>query len=143
MTQISTLAPSDCNVKIVIYVDTAKARTGSTQGVYMVDNRAPRSANEGGPNLTTYCNTNDYICWRILPIDPDTHDSCAITSFDQSFAWGYGGNPKQSDPNAADVWVGRAENSGNYSTPINLLINENGGKNPVQLKITPTLNING
>jgi hypothetical protein len=142
MTQVSTPSPSDCNVKIVIYVDTAKARTGSTQGIYMVDNRAPRSTNEGSPNLNTYCNTNDYVCWRILPIDPDTHDVCAITSFDQSLAWGYGGNPKQADPNASDVWVGRAENAGNYQTPINLLISEN-GKNPVQLKICPCLNING
>ncbi|HEX2926289.1 MAG TPA: hypothetical protein VHP38_08550 [Ruminiclostridium sp.] len=138
MTQVS---PSDCNVKIVIYVDTAKARTGSTQGIYMVDNRAPKSSNEGTASLNTYCNTNDYICWRVMPIDPDTHDTVAITSFDQSLAWGYGGKPQASDTSNT-VWVGRAENSGCYQTPINLIISEN-GKNPVQLKITPSLNING
>lgn len=141
MTQASTPSPSDCNVKIVIYVDTAKARTGSTQGVYMVDNRAPKSYNEGTACLDTYCNTNDYICWRILPIDPDTHDSVAITSFDQSLAWGYGGQPKASD-NTNTVWVGRAENAGSNQTPINIIITES-FKNPVTLKINPILNVNG
>lgn len=141
MVQITKPSPSDCNVKIVIYVDTAKARTGSTQGIYMVDNRAPRSTNEGSATLNTYCNTNDYVSWRILPIDPDTHDTTVITSFDQSMAWGYGGNPTQSST-AGDVWVGRAENAGNYATPINILISES-GRNPVQLKINPSLNICG
>lgn len=141
MAQNTNLSPSDCNVKIVIYVDTAKARTGSTQGVYMVDNRTPKSINEGTTTLNTYCNTNDYICWRILPLDPDTHDKTAITGFDQSPAWGYGGQPNPaSDQN--DVWIGRAEASGNYTTPINILISEN-GRNPVELKINPSLNING
>ncbi len=142
MVQNTKPSPSDCNVKIVIYVDTAKARTGSTQGIYMVDNRAPRSTYEGSAVLNTYCNTNDYIAWRILPIDPDTHDTVAITSYDQSLAWGYGGSPSQATAEADNVWVGRAENNGNYQTPINLLISEN-GKNPVQLKISPSLNICG
>ncbi len=133
--------PSNCNIKILIFVDTSLARAGSINGIYMVDNRAPKSQNEGTANLKTYCNTNDYVCWQVKPIDPDTEDTVCITGFDQSYAWGYDGKPQEADkPSDGTVWVGRAENTGTYQTPINLLITER-GKNPINVRITPSLDI--
>jgi len=98
-----------CSVFIQIWVDTNALRSGSTNGVYLVDNRTNAGVHEGTPNLTTTVSQSTYICWQIANIDPESPALLSIQEIGNAPIWGASGQPLFA---AGNSWTGQAQTGG-------------------------------
>lgn len=134
-----TTPVSQCTVFIQVWVDTNAVQAGSTNGVYMVDNRTSRgSQKEGSGTLQTSCTMNSNICWTVLPIDPNftaAGGMIGMQSIGNSNAWGSSGQPQRID---GVTFTGTAQNPGtaNYQMGINVQLP---GKSGITLSLNPTV----
>lgn len=131
---------TSCSVFIQIWVDTNATQTGSTRGVYLVDNRvASGSQNEGSANLTTACTQNSNICWEIFTIDPNSTASVQIQSIGNSNAWGSSGQPQVASDNA-NAFTGQAQNPGaaGYQVNFNVTLGTGSG---FSVTVSPNVNV--
>jgi hypothetical protein len=128
---------SQCSVFIQIWIDTNAVQAGQTKGIYLVDNRTSGgSQNEGSVNLQTNCTRGSFICWTIIPIDPNfvaSGGSVQIQSIGNSNVWGDSGQPQR-----VDSWnfTGQAQSgtSGNYALGLNV---QAPGGSGISLSINP------
>lgn len=127
---------SQCTVFIQIWVDTNAVKTGQSTGIYMVDNRTAKgSTGEGSSSLQTMCTNNSFICWTVIPIDPNfitEGGQIVFQSIGNSNAWGYSGQPQKINVNQ---YTGQAQNEGTASYPLGLII-----QLPEQSEISALLN---
>jgi hypothetical protein len=137
---------SDCSVFVNIWVDTNAVSTGSTQGVYIVDNRGyqnPSSQNEGTASLVTQCSKNAKICWQAFVMNPASGDTVQLTGIGNSEAWGPSGQPEPASNNNSvtfpPAYTGMAQNTGtnNYTASFNVQLS--GGS---VIPVTANLGIN-
>lgn len=131
-----TTPVSQCTVFIQVWIDTNAVQAGSTNGVYMVDNRTSvGSKKEGSNTLQTSVTKNANICWTVMSIDPNfatVGGDIQLQSIGNSNAWGASGQPQRLNPS---TFTGTAQNAGmaGYSMGINVQL-------PGQSGITLTLN---
>jgi hypothetical protein len=132
----TTIPVSDCSVFIQIWVDTNALQSGSTAGVYLVDNMLNNgSSSEGTPNLSTNVSQNTKICWQVFNINPNSQDNLTIQSIGNASVWGFTGQPEQA-PDVAGAWTGQAQNTG--SAPYTITFISDGGDT---VTVTPQMNV--
>lgn len=132
--------PSTSPVQVQIWVDDNAVSTGSTQGVYLVDNRAASgSANEGTPGLTTAISNGTDICWQVFLINPKSESQVTISSIGNSGAWGFSGQPQPASDNP-NAYVGTVQNPGQFSYPLAINVQVKGGSG-VTLPLNPNLSV--
>ncbi len=121
---------SDCSVFINIWVDTNAVVSGSSQGVYAVDNRGaqnPSSQNEGTASLVTQCTTGAKICWQAFSMNPNSGDTVQLTAIGNSPAWGNSGQPLPApgtSSSSTPAFTGIAQVAGNngYTASFNVML---------------------
>lgn len=110
---MSSVSVSKCTTFIQIWVDSNALQNGSTQGIYLVDNRIDNgSTNEGTPFLCTSVVIGTHICWRIFNIDPNAQTQLQLQSISDASVWGASGQA-QAVAGSHDTFTGTAERAGN------------------------------
>lgn len=131
---------ASCPVQIQIWVDDNAVTTGSSAGVYLVDNRIlSGSQSEGSANLTTACSKSSGICWQVYLINPTSTATVQIQSISNSPAWGFSGQPQRA-PDNPNAFTGTAENAGAAQYTIGLNVQVAGGSG-VPVSVTPSVNV--
>ncbi|MEO4046620.1 hypothetical protein AAFN46_05945 [Pseudomonas sp. CAU 1711] len=129
---------TNCPVQIQIWVDDNAVSTNSRAGVYLVDNRvASGSEAEGTPNLATACSQGTNVCWQVMLINPKSTSNVSIQSIGNSGAWGFSGQPQRAPDNAA-AFTGTVQNSGNFSYPLAINVQVQGGSG-VTVNLSPSV----
>lgn len=124
------------SVFIQIWVDTNALQNGSTNGVYVADNRVSNgSQNEGTASLTTNASNGSVVNWQVFNIDPTSMGAIGIQAISNSNAWGSGGQP-QTDSTYGG-FSGQVQNTG--TAPYSVTFNAQ--KQPGSAAITTTINL--
>jgi hypothetical protein len=124
------------SVFIQIWVDTNALQNGSTEGVYVIDNRISNgSQNEGTASLTTSATNGSTVNWQIFNIDPTNTGTIGIQTISNSNAWGPGGQP-QADTTYGG-FSGQLQNAGTAGYSVTF----NAQKQPGSAAITTTVNL--
>lgn len=124
------------SVFVQIWVDTNALQNGSTNGVYVVDNRVSNgSQNEGTASLTTNASNGSTVNWQVFNIDPTSTGLIGIQAISNSNAWGPGGQP-QADPTYGG-FSAQVQTTG--TAPYSITFNAQ--KQPGSAAITTTVNL--
>jgi len=136
---VNPLATYQVSVAVTIAVDTSyvisQGGVNVTTGVYMFDNQLNHgSTGEGTLELTSNVNSGAFIGFEVVPIDPNTGDTVAITGFNvsQGNVFGGQGYPIQQQPN---YWIGQAVNAGQQTYQIQIKVTS-GGLRPTNIYVT-------
>ena len=110
---------------VLIVVDVAAAMAGKgPSALYMMDNRKLEgSTGEGTTELHTHCSIGDAIYWQAIPVNyENAADTVVITGIQTSSGkvFGFDGAPK---PIGFGIWQGTAENAGNDTYQVRVLVN--------------------
>ncbi|ANN78031.1 hypothetical protein [Bordetella flabilis] len=101
---------TDCDIQIRILIDDNTVQNGTSNGVYIMDNRVGAgSGAEGASNLNTVANINEKICWRVEPLNPSSQSTFTIQSIGEISAWGYTGGPGISPDLGESAYTGTVE----------------------------------
>jgi hypothetical protein len=98
------IAPNQCTVFVQVWADVNALQQGSTTGCYAVSNRSQQSSGEGTPNLNVNVITGSYVCWSVLPIDPQYTGQFQITGVGAQSGWDA---PPQQVPNVPNLFTGQ------------------------------------
>ncbi|HEX7635373.1 MAG TPA: hypothetical protein VF427_08855 [Noviherbaspirillum sp.] len=129
---------TDCPVQIQIWVDDNAVQTGSTAGVYLVDNRvASGSEAEGTSSLSTASSLNSNICWQVFLINSQSTANASIQSIGNSQAWGFSGQPERAPDNSL-AFTGTAQNAGTFTYPLSINLQVAGGSGTT-INLTPSV----
>jgi hypothetical protein len=135
---MANVLTTSCTTFIQIWVDTNALQNGSTQGVYLVDNRVNNgSSNEGTPSLSTGVTTGTNICWEIFNVDLNSTTQLQIQSISNASVFGASGQP-QVAPNNANAFTGTAQSAGNATYQITFNAFAPGGSG-ITTTVSPTL----
>ncbi len=135
---MSNVSVSSCTTFIQIWVDTNALQNGSTQGVYLVDNRVNNgSSNEGTPSLSTSVTTGTNICWQIFNVDLNSPTQLELQAISNASVWGASGQP-QAVPGSANTFTGTAQSSGTAGYQITFNANAPGGSG-ITTTVSPTM----
>lgn len=126
------IQPSQCTVFIQVWVDVNGLQQGSTQGCYAVSNRCNNSKGEGTADLTTEVITGSFVCWAVLPVDPQYTGLFAITGVGTESGWAQPPAPVPGEPNVFTGQVAQSTVGGDVNS--NIVFSYNGGN-----QITVTL----
>ena len=125
-------------VFIQIWVDTNAVQHGSTNGLYLVDNRVGNgSTAEGSPSLATNVTAQSVIQWNVFNIDPTSLDVPQLTAIGNAPIWGASGQP-QSD--GAGGFVGQAQQAGGSGYDITLNVQQSGGSG-ITIHVDPSMSV--
>ena len=133
---MSTIAPNQCTVFVQVWVDVNGLEQGSTSGCYAVSNRSQDSTGEGTASLTTNVTTGSFVCWAVLPVDPQYNGDFTITAVGVESGWAQPPAPVSGQPN---VFTGQVEEStvgGNINSNIQFSYN---GSNPITVTLPVTI----
>ncbi|ARP84166.1 hypothetical protein CAL12_27370 [Bordetella genomosp. 8] len=128
--------PDNPQTMVRILVDTAYVATTAaanngqvSNGVYMLDNRASNgSLYEGSLELRTFAHLEDFVGWRIEPVDPTTQDTVRIIGFEvlgTADAFTSAGEPVMRDTNG-QFFVGQVLNAATCGYRIKAELTANG-----------------
>ncbi|HEY0314227.1 MAG TPA: hypothetical protein VGC56_17265 [Allosphingosinicella sp.] len=127
---------------IQVWVDTNAVQTGSTAGIYLVDNRTDepgsQPSSEGTATLTTGVPQGSKVYWSIYNIDPtSTLPKPKLNAIGSSPVWGSAGQPEN---DGTGVFVGTAAAAGTDSYSIDLIVTQTGGS-LVQCTVNPSISV--
>lgn len=131
-----TITPQQCTVFIQVWVDVNGLAQGSTSGCYAVSNRSQSSKGEGTANLITNVITGSYVCWAVLPVDPQYNGDFSITRIGVESGWATPPSFVKGQPN---VFTGQVEKStvgGEIDSKIQFSYN---GGNPITVTLPVTI----
>lgn len=135
-----SIPTTQCSVFVQIWVDTNAVRNGSTNGVYLVDNRVSSgSSSEGMGTLQTACTQGSSICWEVFTVSPCTTDSVSIQDISNSNAWGSSGQPEAA-PDNPNAYTGQAQTAGeaDYEITLNVQLGEGSG---FSVTVSPSISV--
>lgn len=127
-----SISPQQCTVFVQVWVDVNGLEQGSTSGCYAVSNKCQSSTGEGTANLTTQVITGSYVCWAVLPIDPQYNGDFTITNVGVESGWAQPPAPVSGQPNVFTGQVAQSTVGGKINS--NIQFSYNGGN-----QITVTL----
>ena len=119
------IQPSQCTVFIQVWVDVNGLQQGSTQGCYAVSNRCNNSKGEGTADLTTEVITGSFVCWAVLPVDPQYNGLFKITGVGTESGWAQPPAPVPGEPNVFTGQVAQSTVGGDVNS--NIVFSYNGG----------------
>jgi hypothetical protein len=129
---------SNPTVFIQIWVDPNSVQNGTTNGVYLDDNRVSNgSANEGTPNLLTEVTQNSVIQWNVFNIDPVSADLPQLTAIGNASIWGASGQPVSDGQGG---FIGQAQSDGHANYQITFNVVSSGGSG-VTVKVNPSMSV--
>lgn len=124
-------------VFIQVWVDTNKVLNGSSEGIYLVDNRVGNgSRNEGSTGLLTNVTNGSVIQWDIYNIDATGKTALAITAIGNASIWGAGGQPQS---NGAGGFVGQAQVTGQSAYQITMNVQKQPGSAGITINVDPSM----
>lgn len=125
-------------VFIQVWVDINSVQNGTTNGIYLVDNRiGAGSQNEGTPNLVTSVSTGSTIQWNVYNIDPNSSLIPELQAIGNAVVWGASGQP---EPDHAGGFVGQALVDGTAGYQISLNVPQAGGSG-VTVNVNPAMTV--
>ncbi|PMY32647.1 hypothetical protein C1Y35_27420 [Pseudomonas sp. GW456-L14] len=131
---------TSCEVQVQIWVDDNAVTSGSSAGVYLVDNRSSAgTTHEGTANLNTAASKGSNICWEVFLINPKSTSHVSIAAIGNSNAWGYSGQPQAASDNPR-AFTGSVQNAGNASYPVSLNVQVAGGSG-ITVKLNPSVTV--
>ena len=118
-------------VAITIAIDTSyiiSQRGGTvTTGVYMFDNQLDNgSTGEGILELSSCINAGQIIGFEVVPIDPTTNDTVAITGFNVSQGNVFGSTGYPIPTPKPSYWLAQAVNAGQQTYQIQVKVTSGG-----------------
>lgn len=132
------IAPNQCTVFVQVWVDVNSLKQGTTNGCYAVCNRSQQSTGEGTANLQTNVVSGSFVCWSVLPIDPQYTGDFSITNIGVQSGWA---TPPAPVPGSPNIFTGQLTTSTvNGNVDSNVVFSYNGGglSSTVTLPITIT-----
>src|SRR6218665_2535743 len=115
---MSAQISSSASVFIQIWVDINAIQNGSSNGVYLVDNRVSQGSSlEGSAQLNSQVTNGSTIQWNIYNIDATSTVPLSIQSIGNASVWGAGGQP-QSDGHGG--FLGQVQATGSTGYQITL-----------------------
>jgi len=131
---MNSISPNKCTVFVQVWVDVNALQPNSTQGCYAVCNRSMQSKGEGTANLQTEVPTGSFICWSVLPIDPQFEGTLEITNVGTQTGWSAAPAQYGDEQNVYTGQVNVAYVDGVVDS--NIQFNYNGSTGPGQMSVT-------
>jgi hypothetical protein len=132
------MAAGTPTVFIQIWIDANKVQNGSSEGIYLNDNRVGAgSSNEGTNALSSDVTNGSTIQWNVFNIDPTSSLIPELTSIGNASIWGASGQP-QSDGQGGFIGQVQATGSAGYQVAMNMPVQGGAG---ITLTVNPTMNV--
>lgn len=126
-------------VFIQVWIDTNAVQNGSSQGVYLVDNRYNLgSQNEGGTGLSTHVTNGATIQWNIFNIDPTGTATLELTAIGNANVWGAGGQPQ---PDGSGGFIGQVQSTGQSPYQISMNVQKQPGVAGITITVEPSMQV--
>lgn len=137
---MATISPNQCTYFVQIWVDVNALQQNSTAGCYAVANNPLNCTGEGTGALMMKVPTGSYVCWSVVPIDPQYNNIGGnlyfqITNIGVQSGWAA---PPQQYLNEANVFTGQLIQSavgGNVDSNVIFSYNNGGQSITVTLPI--------
>ncbi|HXH14626.1 MAG TPA: hypothetical protein VNJ10_00665 [Sphingomonas sp.] len=124
-------------VFIQIWVDINAVQNGSTEGVYLVDNRVGNgSQNEGSSSLSTQVTNGSTIQWSVYNIDASSAAVVSIVDIGNCAIWGAGGQPQAG---GAGTFVGQAQSTGSAGYAVTINVQKQVGSAGITITLNPSI----
>lgn len=132
------IAPNQCTVFVQIWVDVNSLKQGTTNGCYAVCNASQQSTGEGTANLQTNVVSGSFVCWTVLPIDPQYTGDFTITGVGAQSGWATPPAPVQGSPNIFTGQLTTSTVSGSVDSNVMFSYNNGPQSNTVTLPVSIT-----